>query len=107
MTIVGDSPEDEITRIRLHKLADAVQVHAATLAEHSLLIRLLTENVNSFKSTSATSEELGSAVELLNVKLDNLAAQFAPIQRAMYWAVAIICGSVLAAMLALVLRATP
>lgn len=91
-------------RDRLHKQADEIQRHDGKLIEHALEIANVKTDLASMRASMATSEQLKAAVELLTEKLANLGRQTASVQTGINWAVGLILGTVLLAILALVLK---
>lgn len=106
---------DEILKVRdrIHKLADTVQIHETKIAQHDVLIHAHTSALESVRMS--TREHVDSAVKMIELtiesavnqttlKLQALQDDLAPIKRGVYWVVTLIIGSVIAAVLALVLK---
>lgn len=93
-------------RERMHKITDTLQEHRLKIGEHDLRLDAAGAEILNLQDTMATSEQLESARAMLTVKLDHLADTIEPITRGIYWAVALILGGVLLALLGLVLRET-
>jgi len=99
------SREDvEYLRARVHKLADVTQANASSIAELKLTTANLAGQLAGLASSSATSQQLEYAVELLTVKLGHLHEDLSLIKRAIYWASGIVIGGIILAVLALVVR---
>ena len=108
---------DEVIKVRerIHKLADTVQLHEKQLAQHDVMIQAHTTTVESLRTQMSTREQLQNAVSLFEISLESsvreltakltaLHDDLSPIKRGIYWVVTLIIGSVLLAMLALVLK---
>lgn len=98
-----ESNDIEYLRGRIHKLADASQRQEITLHEHELQIATIRGTLEALSMTSATSHQLETAVTVLTLKLVHLHADLDLIKRAIYWFSAVVLGSVLLALLSLVL----
>lgn len=109
--------EDEVLKVRdrLHKLADDMQIIKTKSAEHEIKIGMLTTQVSSLSSQTATREQLDAAVlqlgekvtnavTLMSVQIKSIADDIAPIKKGIYWAIGIVLSSILLAVMALVLR---
>jgi len=106
----GEPPHESIVQIRgrIHKLADMVQTHEGLLIEHRTLLPLLTKQLEALRGEAATREGVTVAINTLKLqmelKLEKIQETLDPIKRGVYWAVVLILGSVVVAVLALVLR---
>lgn len=94
---------DDYLRGRIHKLADIGQRHEITLHEHDLKLATMQGTLDALSMTSATSHQLESAVTVLTLKLEHLHADLDLIKRAIYWVAAVVVGSVVLALLSLVI----
>jgi hypothetical protein len=94
--------EATVTRSRVHKLADVVQVHEATIKEQNVLLTVLGNEVETLKQTVATKQHVQSGIDLLTLKIDHLGQTMDPIKRVVYGAVGVILLAVLVALVALV-----
>lgn len=108
----------ESYRRRVHRLADTVQIHEGKLGEHGVLIGVLTQQVEALRRTTASREQLDHAVAVVRgqldtyhaenkLKFDNMRDQLEPIRRGVFWAVGLIIGAVLFAIMTLVLNGPP
>jgi ABC-type phosphate transport system auxiliary subunit len=128
---MSDAPEDdeqqlspasdaaiEAYRRRVHRLADTVQTHEGKIGEHGVLIGVLTSQVEALRRTTASREQLDHAVAVVRaqmdtihsenkLRLDNMRDQLEPIRRGVFWAVGLIIGAVLFAIMTLVLNGPP
>jgi chromosome segregation ATPase len=106
---------DEILKVRerIHKLADVVQSHETRLAQHDVLIQTHTSALETVRQS--TREQVDGAVKMIELtiesavnqtkmQLQSLQDDIAPIKRGIYWIVTLILGSVVLAVLALVLK---
>lgn len=105
-------------RARVHRMSDLVHAHDGMLREHSVLLSMNGKQIEVVRTSCATVEQLNhasatmkTAVEnserLLTEKLTTLSNDLGPIKRGVYWAIAIILGAVLMALMALVLNGPP
>jgi hypothetical protein len=102
-----DEEEDATLRQRVYRIADSLAELRMREAEDRLMIKQNSGAIEALKGSTATSSELSSAMELVNTKLDAIDQRIAPIQTGIYWAVGLILGGVLLAVLALVLNGPP
>lgn len=98
--------EDELGRIRdrLHKLTDVIQVHEGQLAAHAVAVRELEKDVQDLQTRTATREQLDHAHRSVTQQLDHLKEDLAPMKRGIQWAVALIVGGFIAALISIVMR---
>lgn len=104
-----DQMQDDLaqSRTRWHKTADTVQAHEGRLAqlewrlqEHEKTATKLAMEMEQL----VTGTQLESLREMLDLRLKVLTEALAPIQRGFYWAVGLIVGAVVLALVSLVLR---
>jgi len=125
----GEQHEDsEIGRLRdrVHKLADMIQAHDGTLIEHRMQLQDLKERIDGLCTTTATSQQLAAAVDVLTLKLDHnattlkarmendaaevnqkldaLGEKISPLWKGVFWVGGIVAASVILAILGLVLK---
>lgn len=98
------STEESRIRARIHKLADQVQIHTLTLAEHALLLRALTDDQRTMKSTMATTEQVAHSAALIEAKIDGIREIVEPIRRGINWAIGLVLGAVILAIIGLVIK---
>lgn len=107
--------ECDALRSRLYKLNDRVEQHTITLAEHHVMIGDASHQLDVVRSQMSTREQLDGAVAAVKVQLENSVAlmtlnvqavrnDLAPIKRGINWAVMLILGAVLTALIALVVK---
>lgn len=99
-----DDTEIRRLRDRQHELASHLQDNRLMTAEHSLRIGALESQMKEVHTDMATKEQLETAAMKMTLKLDNLRDTLDPIKRGVYWLVALICGSVVIALLSLVVK---
>ena len=125
MSPIGDDEGGtnvDVTRRRLHKVSDMIQVHEGRLGEHGVLISVLSSQVEALRQTTASREQLDHAVasvkgqlvafhgentlklENFDTKLSQVRDDLTPIKNGIYWAVGLILTTVILALLALVLK---
>ena len=120
-----DTAHAQLVR-RVYKLNDTAQAHEMKIGEHGVLIGVLTQQVEALRSTTASREQLdhyaesvhtkvaavetamksaiGMTADTLTLKLQHLHDDLDPIKRRMDWAVGLIVGAVIIALLGLVLK---
>lgn len=110
-----ESRELDRLRSRVHNLSDTVHHHALKLGSHDLMLDVLDKHFETLRGSTATREQLELVSQTTKQHVDNavagVAAQvqsvkedLAPIKRGIYWAVALILGAVILALVGTVLR---
>lgn len=110
-----DAGEVEKLRERVFKLADDLRMHDVQIGEHGVLIRVLTTQLEALRMTGASREQveqletrlgqqIASNLVTVTLKVQHVHDDLAPIQRGIYWAVTLIIGVVILALLALVVK---
>lgn len=105
-------------RSRVHKLADIVQNHEGTLREHQVRLDMNAKQIEVVRQSSATVEQLTHTGELmkqtirntedtLKLRIDNVVDELKPIKSGVYWAVTLIIGAVLLAIMTMLLNGAP
>ena len=108
----------EALRARVHRLSDMVQGHEGTLREHKVLLEHQERAHSSLAARAATQEQLGhargamttelaAAVAQLTLQIGTVKDDLAPIKRGVYWAVTLILGALILAMMTLLLNGAP
>lgn len=95
---------DETTRARLHKLADSVQNHEIRLAEQKRDIERSRDDIKHLQSTTVSQSHVDLAVKLIEEKIHNLEEIVKPIRDNIVWGTRLVVGSIIAALIALVIR---
>ncbi len=99
--------DDESLRARVRRMADSMNDLRMKQAEDRMMINQQGEAIKFISGTTATSIELRSAMEVVNLKLDGINKTIAPMKSGINWAVGLILGAVFMAVLALVLNGPP
>lgn len=112
----------EAVRARVHNMNDTIQKLVGDLSEHSIYITALKERVDKLTADVATGEQLDAvkdhlllqltiaktqlegSVSEIKLKVLGVSDKLDPIQRGIYWLVALIVGAVLLALMGLVLK---
>ncbi len=98
----------EANRSRVHNLADKVQDQEGRLREHGALIPMLARQIETVQQTTPTSTQLDAMIAAVKATLDAYHQQNShalalinerldPIRRGIFWAVMLIVGAVLTA----------
>lgn len=98
--------EDDIQKIRqrLHNISDTVHAHGMRLELQGLEITNVKKQVEGLQQSMATSQQLESASELVQLKLDHVAGEINQIKRFILGGIGITLTAVLVAVLSLVVR---
>ena len=107
--------EEEALRARIHKLSDQVQAHEVRMGEHGILLTVLNNHYEALRGSTATKDGLESAIASTKLHIDTSVSsvvkdvkgveeKLVPIQRGIYWSVALIIAAVLTALLSLVVH---
>lgn len=107
MELTDHPNEIAVLRARLHGMANDVQNHGIKLELHNLELQNMKEAIKTLADNTATSDQLASATQIVQLKLDAMGSDVSTMKSAMVWTVRIIVGAVIAAVLALVLRGAP
>ena len=98
-------------RARLHRLADTVQKHELDMREHHVQIGMLFDTIKGMASANqlqnaVTNIELKivAAGELMDSKVTQIHEDVAGIKKVIWWAVTVVLGSVILAVMALILK---
>lgn len=123
----------QITRTRVHKLADMVQTHEGAIREQGATIASISEQIRSLREAAATREGLTAAVDAVKVQIATMHTEFRlqmtgqaekyalqfqhlleridskvdPIQRGIYWIITLTLGAVVLGLLSLLFRGRP
>jgi hypothetical protein len=107
MDLTDNPNEISVLRQRQHALADAVHQHGIKLELHSLELLNVKKAMELLAASAATGEQLASATQIVQLKLDRLGDDVSTMKNAMVWAVRLVVGAVIMAVIALVLRGAP
>ncbi len=95
-------------RARLYEMTDEVQALKLEVNKHGVLLGVLTTELREQRSSMASREQLDHAVALTKAQLDHavatLKSAISPVQKAVYWAIGLICAGVGGAIIQLVLK---
>lgn len=112
---VSEHSEVDRLRARLHKLADMLQVHEVRLGEHTIMLTVMREAMESLRQTSVTRAAFEAAINGMatkldlfhtehSLKLDHIREEIAPIRSGIRWAVGLVLTAVIVALLGLIIK---
>jgi tetrahydromethanopterin S-methyltransferase subunit B len=99
-----DETEHQDRRETLHRLSDRIQSHDNSLAEQRMALASLDGRVAAIGDSMVTKDGLALNINRIEGKIDRLTDVVDPIRRGIYWTIGLIVGSVILAMLALILK---
>lgn len=94
-------------RVRLHHISDTVHGHGMRLELHSLELVNIKKTIEGLEETMATSTQLESLSELMQVKLDHVSDELSAIRKVLLWAAGLILSAVVMAVVSLVVKGAP
>lgn len=94
--------EIALLRKRHHDLSDVMNTHGVEVKLQGLLLASIRTDMNHLTATTATIDQLRSAVDIMTLKLGTLARDVQGLQDSVTWVVRLVIGTVITSVLGLV-----